>query len=667
MALHASACPLDCPDACGVRIETDAEGRFLRLEGNPDHSWSRGTLCGKTAIYHELARGEGRLAQPLVRKGGKLTPASWEEALERVVRGFAGLGPQLLALHYGGNMGLLQRHYPMRILNALGATATDGTICDATSAAGYELVLGRAVGPDLERVVEADCLLLWGCDARRTNQHLMPRIKELCSRGATVVVIDVYRSDTLRRIEGWGGRGLVLRPGTDAALALGLAEAAFQRGCADLDYLRQECVGAAELRAELAGRYPLPAVAEITGIDQGLLEWLVDRLAESKQTWFKVGIGWNRRRNGGMSMRAVCTLAAVLGAGDRLHFESGDFFALDENVIQRPDLRPRTAREPISQVALGKELEEGRFRAALVWGHNPAMTVPDSRRVRAGLARSDLFLVVHELVLTETARLADVVLPATAHGEHCDLYRSYGHRILQLGPKVCTPPAQQRSNVDLARALGEGLGLPRELWEKDEEALVAELLQANQARFSSAELARLHAGEPVKLAPLAEQERGTPSGRIELVSEVAEALGQGRVAHYVPDDGAGLTGRFWFHSAPSVATHNSTYGLSPRHRAREGEPRVRVHPDDADELGLGGWARVVNELGRLTLRVERSSDVSRGLVVVDGFPDPARVPEGLSTNALTPSLPADLGGGSAQYSARVDLEPIEDPLDPEPA
>lgn len=586
--------------------------------------------------------------------------ASWQEALDLCAARFDGLGPDLLALHYAGHMGLVNRKFPMRILGPLGVTETDGTICDTTSTVGYEVVLGHVVGPDLEQVHEADLLVLWGCDARRTIQHLMPRVRELCERGVGVVVIDVYRTDTIKTIEGWGGRGLVVRPGTDAALALGLVEQAFLRGDADLAYLKEQCHGAAEFRAEVAGRYPLAEVAGITGLSEQDLTWLSDRFAAAQDAWIKTGVGWNRRRNGGMAMRAVASLAAVLGIADRVHFESFEHFGLNDDGLGRPDLRPADAPAPIRHVELGQELVAGRFRAAMVWGHNPAVTVPDSVNVRAGLARDDLFLVVHDLVLTETARLADVVLPATALPEHSDLFRSYGHRVLQLGRKSVAAPGEQRSNVDTFKALGERLGVDRSLWDVSEESLLEDLLVTNAARFTGDELERLRAGEPVKLAPRSFEDRGTPSGKIELVSETCEALGQGRVAAYVPDDGAGLAGRFWFHSAPSVATHNSTFSTVERHSLRAGPARVLVHPEDANELGLNGRATLSNEHGQLTLAVERCEDLPRGMVRVDGFPDPRETPEGLSSNALTSPRISDLGEGNVQYSARVDLRPAGD-------
>ncbi len=658
MALHPGVCPLDCPDACGVLVETDAEGCFQRLKGDPAHPWSRGHLCGKTADYAEVVLGPGRLERPLVRSGGELREVGWEEALERVRDGLAGIpGEAILSLCYAGNMGFIQRHYPRRVMNALGATPIDGGLCGAAGSAGHELVMGSDPGPDVEQIEEADLLLLWGCDARRTYQHLVPRLKALCERGVAVHVIDVYRTDTMRLVERWGGRGWILRPGSDAALALGLVELAFQRGDADLEFLRRECSGAAELRAEVAGRYPLEQVARLTGLEASGIAVLAADLGRARNAWIKTGVGWTRRSNGAMGMRAVCSLAAVLGITDRLHFQSSHYFDLESDVLSEPWRRPADAPAPIRHVALGRELCDGRFRAAVVWGHNPALTVPDSARVRAGLAREDLFLVVHELTLTATAELADVVLPATAVGEHTDFFASYGHRRTRVTRKVCEPPASQRSNVETFREIARRLELPPEVWRLDEEGLLGAFLERNRQRFADGDLERLLAGEPVRPLPPQARERDTPSGRIELASDAAQAAGSPRVATYVPDAGFGGTGRFWLLPAPSVATHNTTYLGSARHSARAGAPHCLLNPADLESLGIGAGdaARLENEVAGLTLPAHPCDELPPGMVRVDGFPDPRRIPEGLGVNALTTTDESDLGHVFTQFSTRVDV------------
>jgi len=664
--LRATTCPLDCPDACGVLVETDERGRFVGLRGNPAHSASRGTLCGKTMLYGEIVANPDRLLRPLVREGGKKTgrfvEASWDEAIERIAERVAPIaGADILALWYGGSMGLVQRRFPLRAMNALGATVHDGGICDATSTAGFECVLGRCLGPDIETLEDSDLVILWGADAARTVQHIQPGLQRLCRRGVPVIAIDIYRTDTIAALERWGGRGLVVAPGTDAALALCLARIAYELGFADREFLESECVGAEEFELHVRAAHDLEETARITGLSTQAIAELALALERSQRPFLKTGVGWTRRRNGAMGMRAVCSLAAVLGCADRVHYESFAHFGLAEDVVRRDDLRPAGApTQAVVQVGLGRELDAGRFRAAFVWCHNPAVTLPDSVAVKRGLAREDLFLVVHEHFLTETAELADVVLPATTFVEHADVYRSYGHRLMQYARKAVEPPEGPRSNVEAFAAIAKRLGLPRETWEPVAEALCEELLVASRPRIDDAELARLRAGEPVKLRPQAFRGWGTPSGKIELRSEAAVAQGQPALATYVPDDGAGDRGRYVLVSAPSVDTHNSTFAHSARHLKKAGPPRVHVNPEDARELGIGEGSKVrlSNTRGALTFPVVIAPAMPRGLVRVDGLPRSKDMPEGIGINALASGATSDLGDGNVLYSARVDVTPV---------
>lgn len=667
-----TACPFDCPDSCGMAVELGENSEVLRVRGDRDHQWSRGSLCGKTASYVDLIHSPDRLQVPLVRRAGGLTEATWEEALAVIAARLDGVaGEDVLALNYAGNMGLVQRRFPMRLMHALGATCHDYGVCDAAAEAGFKSVNGRSVGPDLDEEAvpgRCDLFLLWGSDAKRTSPHLLPRLKALAGAGVPVFVIDVYRSETIKAVEGWGGRGLIVHPGSDGALALGLAMRAFDERAADLAFLKERCLGGAEFRAEVSGAWPMERVARETGLDEEAIERLSAALHGARMPLIKAGIGFARRRNGGENMRAVASLGATLGCSERVFFQTGDHFGLDDRVISRPEIRAGAAPAAVSQVGLGKTLAEGRFKAAFVWGHNPAATLPDSRRVREGLGREDLFLVVHELFMTETAKLADVVLPATAVTEHSDVFRSYGHRTLQVGWKSSAPPGEQRSNVDCFAAIGRTLGFtgqagfPAEghglAFEVDEAVLVGELLAANRARFTDDEYKRAVDGEPVKLLPRALEGAGTPSGKFELVSSAVEAAGGSRVASWTPDDGAGMAGTFRLLSTPSTATHNSTFMHVARHRARLGEPRVQVHPEDLRSVGIadGELVRLRSEFGAVTIKAVGDDGLPRKTVRVDGFLNEDLVPEGVGVNALVSPEVSDLGGGNVLYSTRVELE-----------
>lgn len=665
MAITPVTCPLDCPDACGMLVESDASGRFVALRGNPAHGYSRGVLCGKTALFGELVQSSERLLTPLVRRGPKssapLEPASWDEAIARIVARVTPLRSEphrILALWYAGNMGRVQRFFPMRVMNALGATNTDGGLCDNTSTAGYECVFGGVYGADLEQLDDKDFVLLWGCDMVRTVQHLQPAVQRLAKAGVPVVAIDIYRTDTLEAIERWGGRGVIVRPGTDAALALGLARLAFERGYVDRTFLAQRCLGADVFEAHVRSGHDLAWTARTTGVSERDISALADLLGRSANFLLKTGVGFARRRVGGMSMRAIASLVATFGHPEFLHYESFSCFQLADATIERPDLRPAGARaDVIRHVQVGRELESGRFGAVFTWGHNPAVTCPESRRVRAGLARDDVFYVVHDSFLTESAELADVVLPSTLSIENDDLYRSYGHRRLQRSRKACSAPAGPACNVDTFARLARALDLPHETWDVTSVGLVDELIRASSNHLSPEQLAALDRGEPVKLAQPRLEGPGTPSGKIELVSNAAAAAGQPALATWVPDDGAGGRGRFWLVCAPSIHTHNSTFSHSPRHLKRRGLARVWLHPTDASTLGLseGELAVLSNEQGSLSLPVGLDARLPTGLVRVDGLPRASDTPERLGINALVPGTVTDLGDGNSLYSTRVNV------------
>jgi anaerobic selenocysteine-containing dehydrogenase len=283
MRQHPTTCPLDCPDACGVLVETDEHGAFAGLRGDPAHPWSRGSLCGKTAIFGEIQASPDRLARPLARtRGGALEPVSWERALGIVAERLAPLAHgDVLALSYAGSMGLVGRNFPMRVLNALGAIGTDGGICDNTPTDAWRLVMGAVIGADIEDMESADLLVLWGIDVRRTLQHAQPRIHALLARGVPVWTIDVYRTDTIRSLEKLGGRSLVVKPGSDAMLALALARIAYEEGFADRDFLARECLGADAFAAHVRSGHDIQAAAAATGLAPGEIRAFAAALARA--------------------------------------------------------------------------------------------------------------------------------------------------------------------------------------------------------------------------------------------------------------------------------------------------------------------------------------------------------------------------------------------------
>ena len=657
--LQRTTCPLDCPDACGILAEVDPQGRLVRLRGDPEHGHSRGTLCGKTMLYPELVHAPHRVTQPLVKRNGQHVAVSWEEALDLVAAKTARVAPRdILALWYGGSMGLVQRKFPLRMMHALGAVFHDGGICDAAGQEGYAAVLGRCIGPELERIEDHDLVVLWGCDASRTVQHMQAPVRRMQARGVPVIVVDVWRTDTMKDVEARGGLGVVIQPGTDALLCLALARLAYESGRVDRAQLSHAALGSEQFEQHVCAGHDVVTAAETCRVESADIQRLADLLLAAKRPFVKSGVGWTRRRNGAMGMRALASLCVVLGQPDALHYESWEHFQLPEDWIMRPDLRP--VDEPLrytSQVGLGRTLEEGAFQVAFVWCHDPAVTIPDSARFRRGFARPDLFTVVHDQFMTETAQLADVVLPATNFLEHPDVYRSWGHRRMQRARAVVKGPNETRSNVQTFAALAQRMGLPKECWDVDEDALCDAFLEQCAGRLTPAELAAVRSGVSIQPHALAFADRGTPSGRLELHSSACAASGQPAMATWVPDDACGDRRRFWLVAAPSVHTHNATYSHSARHIAKAGKPRVHLNPDDLQDLQAveGSRLRLANATGAISLPAVSDSSMPRGMVRVDGLPRACDVAESQGINALVSGQVSDMGGGNVQYSTMVDL------------
>src|SRR6516162_9841038 len=586
-------CPHDCPDTCSMLVTVE-DGQATRLRGDPEHSFTSGFLCQKVSRYLERVYHPGRLKYPMVRTGpkgrGQFRRVSWDEALDVVANRFRDIagsadGPQaILPYSYAGTMGKLQSEsLDRRFFQRLGASLLDRTICATAGAAGCDITLGTRAHIDPEAVIHSRYIINWGSNTCVTNMHLWAVMHRARKAGARIVTIDPFRSKTAEKSDWW----LPIRPGTDAALALGIMHILWRDGMQDDDYLARYCLGAAELRQRALTEYPPDRVAHITGIRVADIEQLAREYGTVKPALIRLNYGMQRHRGGGMAVRTLCCLPAVIGAwrdpGGGALLSTSKVYPFDNDALQRPDLTPPGTRTinmvQLAEALLG-ELPGPPVRALYVYNSNPAAVCPDQARVLRGLAREDLFTVVHEQFQTDTADYADVLLPATTQLEHFDIHSSYGHLYVQLNQPAIAPLHEAKSNTDVFRLLASRMGFEDALFQVSDEHLATLAKQG-------------HDPLPTYTPPWED-----PQTR--------------------PD----LAARFPLQmiSPPVPAFLNSSFVNVDSLRQQAGEPTIEMHPDDAAKRQIveGQWVRVFNDRGSFQARAAVGENVKPGVVVSQG-------------------------------------------------
>ncbi len=682
-----SVCPLDCPDTCSMLVTVEGQ-KAVALKGDPDHAFTRGFLCQKMARYLDRVYSPDRLLRPLRRVGrkgeGRFEPISWDDALDTIAERFtaiarSGAGPQAILPHsYYGTMGKLQSSsLDRRFFHRLGASKLDRTICASAGGAGYEYTMGRGrLGADPMAVPRCRFIVNWGSNTAHTNSHLWSLMIKAREQGASLVCIDPYRSPTAVRSD-WH---IQPRPGTDAALALGLMHVIWRDGLDDPEYLAMGVVGAELLRDRVLAEYAPDQVAAITGVDVKTITTLAHRLALELPSLIRLNYGLQRHHGGGMAVRTIACLPALYGAwrypgGGALLSTSGTYdFAAER--LARPDLSPPGTRL-VNMNQLGEahagELDGPPVLALYVYNSNPASVTPNQAKVLGGLKREDLFTVVHEQFATDTVDYADIVLPATSQLEHVDLHGSYGHHDVMYNTPAIAPRGECRSNNDVFRALALRMGFGRELF-PDDEALMREAL-AGGPSVEGITLERLQAEGSVRLnvpldyAPFAEGVFPTPSGKCEFYSERMKTDGFDPLPCYTPPledprTRPELASRYPIQllSPPRSQFMNSTFANSERHRRAAGDPTIELAAEDAKARGLsdGGWVEVYNDRGRFQARVALTGNVRPGVAVAPGIYWNKLTPGGSNVNSTTPSALTDFGGGATFFDNLVQVRALPD-------
>ena len=677
------ACHHDCTDGCSW-LTTVEDGRVVRFEGDPDHPFTRGRLCARMSGYpDDVVFSPERVLHPLRRTGkkgdGRFERVSWDEALGEVAgrlqKIVAEHGPAaVLPYSYAGTEGLIQREsISGRFFVRMGASRLQRDVCGSAAHAGLTTTIGTSTGILPTDVAHSRFILVWGANPAVSNEHGWDFALEAKKKGARIVVVDPLRSRTAEQAD------LHLRPlpGTDAALALGMMHVIVRDGLHDADYVSRHTVGFERLAARLR-EYPPDRVAGITGLAPGEIVDLAIAYAKTRPAVLRLMIGMEKHGNGANTFRTLACLPALVGAWRERGGGIAEFTAeLFDGVLNRRAFDVGREEDPkirsINMVQIGKALTDETLDpplgALVVYNSNPATIAPNQNLVLEGLRREDLFTVVVEQQITDTARHADYVFPATTELEHLDLFASWGQEYLSLNLPALPPRGEARTNTDFFRGLARRMGYTEPyLYESDEE-MVKGLLDSRHPYLGGVTYAQLRERGYVRLAlpepwlPFADGRFKTPSGKCELYSETLAAQGLDPLPAYVAvakDDPT--RGRLYpLALITSKATrhfNNSSHAGEARQRKAEGEPRLQMHAQDAAARHIrdGESVRVFNQRGSMTLRAQVQDGSRQGVVSLPQGFWASLLPGGSSANALTPDGLSDHGGGGDFHDARVEVE-----------
>jgi anaerobic selenocysteine-containing dehydrogenase len=686
-----TACPHDCPDACSVLVTVE-DGRAVRVEGNPEHPVTRGFLCGKVAKYLDRVYSPQRLLYPMRRvapKGvggeGAFQRISWDEALDEVTarmrQASEEFGPEsILPYSYGGTLGQVQGNgMDRRFFHRLGASQLERKICSEAGEVGLISVTGAKWGVGPEDYPHARYIVAWGANIHGNNIHLWPFIEQARRKGAKLVVIDPFRTRTARASD-WH---LAVRPGTDAALALGLMHVIFAEGLHDKEYLAQHASGLEQLQRRAAEYTPM-RVAAITGLAAEDIVRLAREYATTEPALIRLNYGVQRSENGGMAVRAVSMLPVVIGAwrrrGGGMTLSTSGTFGLNKRALQRPELMNTELGRParsLNMVLLGQLLNDASLappvKVLFVYASNPAAVCPNQNLVLRGLRREDLFTVVHEQFLTDTTDYADVVLPATTFLEHRDLVTSYGHHYVQLSEAAIAPLGESCSNAELFRRLAGRMGFSESCLQASEDEMIDAALSGDTETLQGITRQKLERVQWMRLR-LPQSDGAylpfahgfpTPSGKAELASASLAAQGLDAVAEWrapVESRHGELAAQYPLELLPRKHDNflNSSFcnleGLQKLERRGE----LQMNQADADKRGIadGDAVRVFNARGELRLRAHVNASVGPGVVAahLDWARQSPAGEAGRNINALTSDRLGDMGGGATFYSVLVEVE-----------
>ncbi len=705
-----AACPHDCPDTCAMLITVREErgpsdestaarsssrapsggGRAatggapirvaVKIAGDPTHPTTAGTLCTKVSRYLERTYHPDRVLHPLKRVGAKgerrFVRVTWDEALRDIAQRLAEIAardPQrIVPYSYAGTMGLVQGEaMAARFFHKLGASLLDRTICATAGGEALAYTIGTKTGTDIEQFQNSKLIVFWGCNAIASNLHLWSRAQEAKRRGAKLIAIDPYRSLTAEKCH----HHIALMPGTDAAFALGVMHVLMREGWLDRDYIERYTLGYDGL-AERAQEFDPQRVASICGISATEVEDFARDYWQIRPAVIRVNYGMQRARGGGNAVRAVACLPALAGhwrdaAGGVLLSTSG-MYPVDSERLYRPELLAGKTPRTINMSTIGHDLHHAdpAIEALIVYNSNPVAVAPHSREVARGFEREDLFTVVLEHFMTDTADLADYVLPATTQLEHVDVHKSYGHLYMLANNAAIEPLGEALPNTEIFRRLAAKMGFNDPCFSESDDQLATQAFKRegptadfDWSRLKQTGWQRLDV--PEKYAPFAEGGFATPSGRCEFHSEQVATLGLDPLPSYIAPyealDGGALAQRYPLAmiSPPARNFLNSTFVNVTSLRSTDGEPTVEIHPHDAHARGVvdGARVRVFNDRGNIDVLARVTDRARPGCVVALSIWWKKLARDGKNANELTSGRLTDIGRAPTFYDCLVDIAP----------
>lgn len=688
--LFRCVCPLDCPDACSI-IAHVKDGRLTKIEGDRTHPLTRGFLCPKmTRNYPDRIYSPNRLLYPMKRVGpkgsGEFERITWDEAINTIASHFRNIiskdGAEAILPFYGsGTLGIVHGKLAgKRFFNRLGTLQLDRTICTKAGRIGYLYTMGSSEGADPRGIPQSRLIISWGANTFATNLHQLPLLSKARRHGVKYVVINPLR------VKGAEVADMFIqpRPGSDAALALGMMHVIIREELYDKDFVDKNTFGFGML-CQRAEEYPPKKVEELTDVKAAAVIELARLYAREVPSFIYAGSGLQHHTNGGMTIRTLACLPALVGAwgriGGGMFFPTSTVFPVSWDELEGNELRPASSPTSCFNMnRLGHILlnNKANIRALYVFNSNPLAVLFNQNRLIEGLKRRDLFTVVHEQILTDTARYADILLPATTQFEQVDLHASYFNLSIQLNQQAIEPVGECRSNLDTFNALARALGFKERYFSQSSWDVIEEVLDTDHPALTGITIDRLKeeghvpinmpetpSGQPY--VPFCNGVFNNPSGKIEFYSSRMKADGYDPLPAYTapgegPETAPELYKRYpiYFLTPSAHSFLNSNFADSPHAREAEKRPSLILHPKDAAARGIstGDTVRVFNDRGDCVLWVQVADKVRPGVAVSQGQWWSSRCPGGANTNHTTPDHLADMGGGSAFNTNLVQIEKV---------